>query len=41
MALAIRNELVSRLVEEPKAVSDRMMSLMVPLSDVMSDGVMC
>ena len=33
VALAIRNELVSRLIEEPKAVSDRLMSLRVPLSD--------
>ena len=33
VALAIRTELVSKLIEEPKAVSDRMMTLRVPLSD--------
>ena len=33
MALAIRNKLVSRLIEDPKAVSDRLMSDRVPLSD--------
>ncbi len=33
VALAVKNELVSKLIEEPKAVSDRLMTLRVPLSE--------
>ena len=33
VALAIKTELVSKLIEEPKAVSDRMMALRVALSN--------
>lgn len=32
VALAIRDELVSKLIEEPKAVNDRLITLRVPLS---------